>query len=176
MSAKHDLGARRGWIWLVVLLVVLGGAEMAVTMLITHQLLPMTAAIVVDAIVVNWTVVAMYAFASPLWGLAEVRADSLVVRFGLVGSVRAPIEAILEAAPYKAPALSPLQLGAGFDEAARTMSLVRSTTSESVIVHFRIPVAGRVQIYKSVLATSLVLTTSSAAGFVDDVNALILAD
>ena len=176
MSVRHDLGARRGWIGLVVLLVVLGGAEMTVTMLVTHRLLPMTAAIVVDALVVNWTVVAMYAFASPLWGRAEVRSDSLVVRFGLVGSVRAPIEAILEAAPYKASALNPLQLGVGFDEVARRMSMVRSTTSESVIVHFRIPVAGRVQLYKSVLATSLVLTTSGAAAFTDEVNALILAD
>jgi len=176
MSAKHDLGSRRGWIGLVALLVVVGGAEMMVTMQITHWLLPMTAAVVVDAIVVSWTVVAMYAFASPLWGWAEVRGDSLVVRFGLVGSLRAPIEALLEAAPYKAPAMSPLQLGAGFEEVARKMSLVRSTTSESVIVRFRIPVAGRVQLYKSVLATSLVLTTSGAAGFADEVNALILTE
>ena len=56
------------------------------------------------------------------------------------------------------------------------MSLVRSTTAESLIVHFRIPVAGRVQLYKSVLATSLVLTTSGAAGFADEINALILTE
>jgi hypothetical protein len=159
--------------WLVVLLLVIGGVETVGAMLITHHLLPTTAAIVVDAIVVNWTVVAMYTFASPLWGRVEMRADSLVVRFGLAGNVRVPIEAILDAAPFRAPTLTPLQLGAGFDGASRQMSLVRSTTSESVKVNFRIPVAGRVQLVKPVLATSLVLTTSNPVGFADDINELV---
>jgi hypothetical protein len=174
MSAEHDLGSRRGWGWLVVLLVVLGGVETIVVTLITHQLLPMKAALVVDAIVVNWTVVAMYAFASPMWGRVEMRGDSLVVRFGLVGSLRVPIQAILDAAPHQAPAMTPLQLGGGFDEASGRMSLVRSTTSESVIVTFRIPVAGRVQLLRPVLARSLVLTTSGAAALADDINARVL--
>jgi hypothetical protein len=175
MSAKHNLGSRRGWIWLVVLLVVLAALETIGAMLITHRLLPPMAAAIVDAIIVNWTVVAMFAFASPLWGKVEVHGEGLCVRFGLVGSVRVPIEAILGAAPYKAPPRTPLQLGAGFDEQSRQLSLVRSTTSESVIVHLRIPCAGRVQLFKPVMATSLVVTTSGVADFADDINALVRA-
>jgi len=175
MSAKHDLGSRRGWMWLVVLLLVLSGVETSGAILITHQVLSTTTATVVDAIVVNWTVVAMYAFASPLWGRVELRTDSLVVRFGLVGNVRVPIEAIRDAAPFLAPAMTPLQLGAGFDGVSRQMSLVRSATSESLSVSFRIPVAGRVQLVRPVLATSLVLTTSDAVAFADDINAFVRA-
>ena len=86
-----------------------------------------------------------------------------------------PIETILGAAPYKAPARAPLQLGAGFDEQSRQLSLVRSTTSESVIVRPGIPGVGRVQLFKPVLATSLVVTTSGAVAFSDDINALVRA-
>lgn len=175
MSTQHDLGSRRGWMWLVALILVLGGVETTGVMQMTHRLLPTTAAVVVDALVVNWTVVAIYAFASPLWGRVEVSGDGLAVRFGLVGSLRAPIEAIRGAAPYQAPAMAPVQLGAGFDQDSRQMSLVRSTASESVIVHFRIPGAGRVQLFKPVLAASLVLTTSRAAALADDINARVLA-
>jgi hypothetical protein len=175
MSAKHNLGSRRGWMWLVVLLVVLAALETVGALLITHRLLPPMVAAIVEAIVVNWTVVAMFVFASPLWGKVEVSGQGLCVRFGLVGSVRVPIEAILGAAPYKAPARTPLQLGAGFDEESRQVSLVRSTTSESVIVHLGIPGAGRIQLFKPVMATSLVVTTSGAVALADDISALIRA-
>ena len=175
MRATHNLGSRRGWMWLVVLLALLGALETIGTLLITHRLLPPTAAVTVDAIVVNWTVVAMFVFASPLWGKVEVHGEGLRVRFGLVGGVGVPIEAILGAAPYTAPARTPLQLGAGFDEEFRQLSLVRSTTSESVIVRLRIPCAGRVQLFKPVMATSLVVTTSGAVAFADDINALVRA-
>jgi len=170
MSAEHDLGSRGGWGWLVVLLLVLGGVEAIVVIMLTHLVLPMKAALVVDAIVVNWTVVAMYAVASPLWGRVEMGADSLVVRFGLVGSLRVPIQAILDAAPHQPPAMTPLQLGGGFDKTSGRMSLVRSTTSQSVVVTFRIPVAGRVQLVRPVLARSLVLTTSGAVALAADIN------
>ncbi len=174
VTAKHGLGPRRGWLWLVVLLVVLGSVETVVALSISHWLLPTMGAVVVDAILLNWTLLAMVVFASPLWGTAEVRHDSLVVRFGAVGSLRAPIAAILEAAPYHPPARAPLQLGAGFDEDTGQMSLVRSTTASSVIIRFRIPVAGRVQLYKPVFATSLVLTTSAPSLLVDDINELVI--
>jgi len=59
---------------LVVLLVVLGALETIGTLLITHRLLPPMAAVIVEAIVVNWTVVAMFVFTSPLWGKVEVAA------------------------------------------------------------------------------------------------------
>jgi hypothetical protein len=78
------------------------------------------AAFIVEAIVVSWTVVAMFLFASPLWGKVEVHGEGLRVPFGLVGSVRVPIEAILGAAAYKAPARTSLQLGAGFDASSGT--------------------------------------------------------
>jgi hypothetical protein len=68
---------------------------------------------------VNWTVAAMYAFASPLWGRAEVSSDGRVVRFGL-------------------------------------------------------PVAGRVQLFRHVLARSLVLTTSGVLAMAEDINARAL--
>ena len=175
MRARHNLGSRRGWMWLVVLLVVVVALETIGTLLITHRLLPPMAAVIVEAIVVNWTLVAMFVFASPLWGKVEVHGEGLRVRFGLVGSVRVPIEAIRGAAPYKAPARTPLQLGAGFDRKSRQLSLVRSTTSESVIVHLRIPGAGRVQVFRPVMATSLVVTTAGAVAFADDINALVRA-
>jgi hypothetical protein len=175
MIAKHNLGSRRGWMWLVVLLVVLAALETIGALLITHRLLTPMAAFIVDASAVSSTVVAMFVFASPLWGRVDVDGEGLRVRFGLVGSVAVPIEAILGAAPYKAPARTPLQLGAGFDEQSRQISLVRSTTSESVIVHLGIPGAGRVQLFKPVLATSLVVTTSGAIAFADDINAHIHA-
>jgi len=120
MSAKHNLGSRRGWMWLVVLLVVLAALETIGALLITHRLLPPMAAVIVEAIVVNWTVVAMFVLASPLWGKVEVHGEGLRVRFRLVGSVGVPIEAILGAAPYKAPPRTPLQLGAGFDASSGT--------------------------------------------------------
>ena len=175
MRARHNLGSRRGWMWLVVLLAVVVALETIGTLLITHRLLPLMAAVVVEAIVVNWAVVAMFVFASPLWGKVEVHGEGLRVRFGWVGSVRVPMEAILGAAPCEAPARAPLQLGAGFDEESRQLSLVRSTTSESVIVRLRIPGAGRVQLFKPVMATSLVVTTSGAVAFADDINALVRA-
>lgn len=153
----------------------LAALETIGALLITHRLLPPMAAVIVDAIVVSWTVAALFVFASPLWGKVEVDGEGLRVRFGLVGSAGAPIEAILGAVPYKAPARAPLQLGAGFDEASRQISVVRSTTSESVIVHLGIPGAGRVQLFKAVLATSLVVTTSGAAALADDINALVRA-
>jgi hypothetical protein len=40
MSAKHNLGSRRGWMWLVVPVVVLAALEMIGALLITHRLLP----------------------------------------------------------------------------------------------------------------------------------------
>ena len=175
MTAKHNLGPRRGWMWLVVLLVVLAGLETIGAVLITHRLLPPMAAFIVEAIVVSGTVVAMFVFASPLWGTVDVDGEGLRVHFGLVGSVAVPIETILGAAPYQAPARTPLQLGAGFDEESRQLSLVRSTTSESVIVRLGIPGVGRVQLFRPVLATSLVVTTSGAVAFSGDINALVRA-
>ena len=175
MRVTHNLGSRRGWMWLVVLLVVLAALETIGALLITRQLVSPMAAAIIEAIVINWTVVAMFVFASPLWGRVDVDGAGLRVRFGLVGSVAVPIEAILCAAPYKAPGRAPLQLGAGFDQESRQLSLVRSTTSESVIVHLRIPCAGRVQLFKPVMAMSLVVTTSGPAAFADDINALVRA-
>lgn len=95
------------------LLLVLGGVEAIVVILITHQQLPVKAAWVVDAIVVTWTVVAMYEVVSPLWGRVEKPRDGLDVRFGLVGNRRVPIQAILDAAPHQAPAMTRRQLGGG---------------------------------------------------------------
>ncbi len=175
MSAKHNRGSRRGWIWLVFLPFVLAALETIGALLITDRLLPPMAAFIVEAIVFSGTVVAMFLFAAPLWGKVEVHGEGLLVRFGLVGSIRVPIESILGAAPYMAPAMTPLQLGAGFDGESRQLSLVRSTTSESVIVRLGIPSSGRVQLFKPVMATSLVVTTSGAIAFADDINAHVRA-
>ena len=173
--AKSDLGPGRGWMWLVIFLVTMGGAEALVVVLITHRLLPVAWAIAVDALVLNWTAVAIYAFASPLWGAVEIDQTSLVVRFGMVGVVRAPVEAIGEARVFTAPPRAPLQLGAGFDQDSGRINLVRSTTSQNVIVTFGIPVTGRVRLYKPVLASSMVLTTSDAATLAAEINAIVRA-
>lgn len=175
MSVDHDLGSRRGWMWLVALLAGLGALETIGALLIARALLPLTAAVAVDAILVSWTVVALWIFASPLWGQVEVDSNGLRVRFGLVGSIWVPIEAIHGAALHTTQPRTPLQLGAGFVDESRQIALVRSTTSDSVLVRFRLPVAGRVQLFKPVMATSLVVTTSGAVALSDAINAFVRA-
>ena len=80
MSVDHALGSRRGWLWLVALLAGLGVLETIGALLIARALLPLTAAVAVDAIVVSWTVVALWIFASPLWGRVEIDSNGLRVR------------------------------------------------------------------------------------------------
>ena len=72
--AKSDLGPGRGWMWLVIFLVTMGGAEALVVVLITHRLLPVAWAIAVGGLGPNWTAGAGCACAWPLGGAVVPRA------------------------------------------------------------------------------------------------------
>ncbi|WP_369370428.1 hypothetical protein AB1046_16750 [Promicromonospora sp. Populi] len=160
-ARTFGLGGRGPWLALVAGLVVLGGIEVLVLHLIAGALLPVPVALAVDLVAGVLTAALLVAFVSPLWSRHRVAGGVVRFRFGWVGAVDVPLADVASAAVHRPTTTKPLELGVGFDETTGRTSLVRSTASPAVLVELSRPVEGRVQVWRRVRTSSVLVGVAS---------------
>lgn len=156
------LGARGPWLGLVAGVLALGAIEVVVLHLLVGVLLPAGLALAVDVVVGGLTAALLVAVASPLWSRHRVQDGVARLRLGWVAAVDVPLDAVTAARVHMPRPTAPPELGAGFDEASGRLELVRAPSSPLALVELARPTPARVQLFRRVETTSVVVGTDDA--------------
>lgn len=155
---RFGLGRNGAWSALAAGVATLGVLETAVLHFLARAYLPAAAAVTVDTVAVAVTLLAILAFASPLWGSFRLDSTALRLRFGWLASVRIPLPDIDTIRPATAGLRRPVTLGLDYDQRSGLLSVVRSPSSPLVRIELTTPIRARTQGWKHVRVRTVLAT------------------
>lgn len=173
-SARLRYGSTRSWWALTAGVAALGALEVAVGVLLTHRLLPDPWAGWVDAVLVGATTALLVVVASPLLGRLTVDSGHLTVGFGLLGSIRVPLDQVSGVEVEASGALPAVPIG--LDVVARgdrsVLTVSRGRGRGRLVLRLAGGQVARVQVVRRTPVTDVVVVMDDPRGACDVVQGL----